>query len=390
MRQKKFGFETSQNLKELLAPHFELWKKKHGGDLNELAARCGVSSAYLSHVRRYGRVPSAPVLILLAFNLKIEGALLFHAAGVAEQFPYDRGLEITRPAEESNGLFSLKFNMDGFTETIRSIVRAEVRQRSVKDLLGNRPLRIGVNYHQYWMFESKTPPVNEKHGGLFPELCQMLGMALQKEVEFVHVPFANYIDLIAAGRIDMFGPTMIRPNLPVEILFSAPIYQLGISAVFRKRSTPDLKELPAPKSVEDLRSEAYKITVLQNSTPHLIVNTLLKRSDATILPCSSDQEGLERVLLKGIGRPAHIFVTNSITALDAARQHPRDLAPLFVERNTLLDLADNSIAIRPDWPELIPFINDAIRFVQARGGFYERLVKIQEGRYREVLELPGK
>jgi len=383
----KFGFETSSVLKELLTPHFEAWKRKHGGDLNELADRCGVTPAYLSHVRRYGRIPSSPVLILLAFNFRIDGPKLFQAAGLSKSFPYEAGLSIGRPEQDSEGLFSLKFNMEGFTDVIRSIVRSEVRRRSIKDLLGNRPLRIGMNYHQYWLFDFNRSAVGGKHLGVFPEFCQMLGVALQKEIEYITVPFSSYFEMLASGQIDLFGPTMIRPHLPVDILFSIPIYRLGISALFRQRPCPDLPELPAPKTLEDLQDSKYSITVLENSMPHLIVNTLLKRPDSTIITCSSDEEGIERITLRGIKRPAHVFVTNSVTALDAARQNPKDVAALFATRKTLLDLADDSIAIRPDWPEVVPVVNDAIRFLQARGGFSERMSKVHSGALREVVEL---
>ena len=387
VRQKKFGFETSQALKELLAPHFEQWKKKHGGDLDDLAALCGVSPAYLSHVRRYGRVPSVPVLILLALNFKIDGNKLFQAAEVTEPFPYAPGLQIAQPEQQNDGLLSVRFNMEGFADAIRNIVRSEVRQRSVKDLLGSRPLRIGLNSHQFWMFDSKTPPADGKYSGIFPEFCRMLGVALQKEIEISYIPFANYIEALSNGKIDLFGPTQLRPNLPVEILFTIPIYHLGVSAVFRKRETPELEALPVPKDVEALRDERYQITVLRNSTAHLICNTLLKRPDSSLIICSSDAEGIERVTLRGISRPAHLFISNSITAIESHRQTPKDLTLLFATQNTLLDLAENSIAVRPDWPEVLPVINDAIRFVHSRGGFSERLAKLGSGPYKEVMRL---
>ena len=98
----KFNFETSSALRALLADRFEDWRKKHGGDLSELAYRCGVSSAYLGHVRRYGRIPSTPVLILLAFNLRLDGQKLFDAAGIQDRFPYESGLEITKPNNDKD------------------------------------------------------------------------------------------------------------------------------------------------------------------------------------------------------------------------------------------------------------------------------------------------
>ena len=383
---KKFNFESSLALKQLLAPHFDAWKAKHGGDLNELAERCGVSTAYLSHVRRYGRIPGRPVLILLSLNFKIKGEDLFRAAGISDLFPYDAGLQIARPEQDSGGLFSLKFNMEGFTETIRSVVRSEIRQRNVKDLLGVRPLKIGVNYLEYWLFDKRQPPADEKHGGFFPEFCKMLGVALQKEVELVYVPFSRYMEMLSNGQIDIFGPTMHRPNLPVQIQFSHPIFRLGVSAILRKRTTPGLEEVPIPKKPADLHDDRYKIVVTRNSLPHLLANTLLKRPDSSLILCSSDEEGVDRVMLRGLSHPAHVFVTNSVLAIETAQSNPKDLTAIFASKDNLIDLADNTLAIRPDWPEVLPTINDAIRFLQSRGGLFNRLVDAHKGPLRDVVD----
>lgn len=383
---QKFNFEVSAGLKATLAEPFDNWRKRHGGDLAELADRCGVSTAYLSHVRRYGRIPSRPVLVLLAFNLKVDGQRLFDVSGIAEKFPYEPGLEITRPAADQDSLFSLRFNMDRFSESIRSIVRSEIRTRSVKDLLGSRPLRIGMNYHMFWMFGSKTPPPNDVHTGVFPELCTMLGLALQKEVQLVNVPFSSYMEMLKTGQIDFFGPTMIIPNLPDQVHFTTPLFRLGMSALLRKREHAELKELPAP-TLNDLRDEKYQIAVLKGSLPNLVVNTLLKRTDASLVLCSSDEEAIERITLRGISRPVHVFVTNSMTALTTAKGRPKDMALLFATRETRLTMAEVAIAVRPDWPELVPVVDDAIRFLYARGGVTERLDKLYSGESREVYEL---
>ncbi len=382
---RKFNFNTSSELKNYLSDPFDEWKRQHGGDLSELAHRCGVSNAYLAHVRRYGRIPSQPVTILLALNLKLDGQKLFDLAGFSERFPFEPGLQIARPSGADQGFFNFRFDMDGFGNTIRSIVRSELRQRSIRDVLGARPLRIGVNYHMFWMMGSRTPPISGKHTGPFVEIAEMLALALQKEVELINVPFSKYIDALSSGQIDMFGPTMIVPNLPEHILFSRPLFRLGASAVFRKREHPDLPKLPDP-TLEDLSDERYQIAVLKNSFLHLIANTRLKRSDATLVLCSSDEEAIERVTMRGVSRPAHVFLTNSMTALITARAHARDLSVHFVTRNSLIDLVEVGVAIRPDWPEIPVVINDAIRFLSERGVIAERLAKVYTDDFAKVVE----
>jgi ABC-type amino acid transport substrate-binding protein len=322
--------------------------------------------------------------MLLALNLRLDGQQLFRAAGIADEFPYEPGLQIARPPEDDESPFSFRFNMDSFSSSIRSIVRSEMKQRNVRDLLGSRPLRIGMNYLMYWVFDSEHPPANERHTGLFPEFCEMLGMTLQKQVELVYVPFSNYLEQLRSGHIDLFGPTMVVPNLPVQVNFSTPIFRLGISAIVRKRPDPSLPDLPIPTKPEQLSDVRFQITVNRNSLPHLITNTLLKRSDSTIIVGSSDDECVERVLMRGLQRPAHIFVTNSVRAIHEAKKHPKELAVIFHTRSTVLDFADVGMPVRPDWPEVVPVINDAIRFLQARGGLTERIMNLYKGELSEV------
>ena len=51
------NFDRSPELKSLFNSYYEKWRKNHGGNMEELARRIGVSSSYLGHISRYGRVP---------------------------------------------------------------------------------------------------------------------------------------------------------------------------------------------------------------------------------------------------------------------------------------------------------------------------------------------
>jgi hypothetical protein len=55
-----------------------------------------------------------------------------------------------------------------------------------------------------------------------------------------------------------------------------------------------------------------------------------------------------------------------------SREHPQELLPLFDDRATMIDICDNSFAIRPDWPEALPRINQALSFIMSSGGFSKR------------------
>jgi ABC-type amino acid transport substrate-binding protein len=382
----KLGFETSSRLKELFNQHFEVWRKKHSADLSDLAYKCGVSPAYLGHIRRYGRIPGRPVLILLAFNFKVSGQKLFEAASIHDNFPYADGLEITKPSQEENSLFSIKLNADALTDAIKAALRNEIKSRTAQELLGSRPLRIGLNYHMWWLFGSHNPPANAEHIGIFADVCRMLGTALQTEIELKHVPFSAYLDQMSKGQIDLFGPTMIAPNLPINVSFSNPLHSLGISALWRRKACPGLKNIQTPTSLDDLNNNDIKIAVTKNTLPHLVTNTRLNKNDTDLILCSSDEEGIERVTMKGLQRPAHIFITNSMTAYLTEKEHKTGLQLLFDSKETLIDLAETSFAIRPDWPEFAPQLNHALNFLLTRGGVSERLRKVFKGTTAEFVE----
>src|SRR5688500_7069954 len=134
---KKLEFETSKRLKTIFNESFDRWRKRNGAGLDELARRCGVSQAYLAHVGRYGRVPGKPVLYLLALNLEIDNpATILDAAGLNEDWPYSPGIGLNPKNMESSGLLSVRLDMNGFTDAVRTIIRSESKQRGIKDLVG--------------------------------------------------------------------------------------------------------------------------------------------------------------------------------------------------------------------------------------------------------------
>lgn len=379
-------FERSKKLKELIAEPLDHWKKSKG-DLNILADKCGITPSYLSQLRRYGRIPGRSVLILLAFNLGIDGQELFDAAGINSIFPYDRQKTIRDRSEEPDTVFSVKLNSDHFAGMVKNIIREEFRKKSLKDLLRGRPLRIGVNYHQFWLFDSVKPPKDNRHGGFFPDLCNMLAVALQHEVELIAVPYCEYLDKLSKGEIDLYGPTLIVPSLLQKVNYTNPFFQVGMSAVMRKREHTSLKQMPLPETFKDLMNKDYKIAVLKDAQAHLLTNTKLKRPDDSLILCSTDEECMERVALSGINNPAHLYIATSMIALLIAEADPDSYQPLFVSKNNMLDMIDNVIAVRQDWPELIPLLNESIDFLKSRGGLSDQLHEIHNGHYHDVVNI---
>jgi hypothetical protein len=387
---KAVEFETSSELKRLFSAELDAWRKRHRLSLDILSRRCGVSQSYLAHIGRYGRIPSKPVLILLAINFEMtEPESLFRAAGIKEPWPFDDSVALNRKEEQPDGLLSVKLDMGGFVDAIRAMVRTELRPRTLHTLLGGRPLRIGVNPTQPWFFEKTAAGELSLSQGIAGELYRMLQSSLQCEIETIVTPFSRYIDKLSAGEIDIYGPMMSSPHSRSNILFSLPVQRLGLSALFRERPCQGLTELTVPTSIDELIHGEYRIAVIRDSRAHLVANTHLKRSDHELLICTSDEEAVERITLKGVARPAHLFLCNSVLAHYVHAEHHEHLKLIFASPETIIDMCDNVFAIRPDWADALPALNDAIRFIMSGGGLRERIESLIGERFKGLIEVPS-
>lgn len=376
---KQVEFETSADLRRIFTREFESWREHHRLGLEELSARCGVSSSYLAHVGRYGRIPSKPVLLLLALNFGMKTpSELLSAAKLTDPWPFDPDSQISRRERASEGFLSVKLDMAGFVEAIKTVVREESRPRTLSDLLQGRPLRVGLNLTQPWLFATNARGEIDHTSGLLPQLCSLLENALRCKIVTSLVPFRGHIERLRRAEIDIFGPMLATPQNPSNILFSSPISRCGMSAIWRLRETQSLDSLALPTRWEALRDESYKIAVIRDSRAHLIANTKLNRTDETLIICDTIDEGVDRVLMRGISNPAHIFICSSINACRAMAAHPEDLQATFNESGTLLDVADNALAIRPDWPEAVPMINNALAFILGATGFSRQMFSIAQ------------
>jgi hypothetical protein len=276
--------------------------------------------------------------------------------------------------------------MAGFVEAIKTVVREESRPRTLNDLLQGRPLQVGLNLTQPWLFGTDSKGEIDYASGLLPQFCSLLENALRCKIVTSLVPFRGHIERLRRAEIDIFGPMLATPQNPSNILFSSPISRSGMSAVWRVRDTRSLEASSVPTRWEALRDTTYKVAVIRDSRAHLIANTKLNRRDETLIICDTIEEGVDRVLMRGISNPAHIFICSSINACRAAASHAEDLKLLFNTTDTLLDVADNALAIRPDWPEAVPMINNALAFILGSTGFSRQMLSIAQNYGPGLLE----
>lgn len=365
---KELQFKTSKLLKELFNTHFEKWDQENNGGYEELGRRCGLTGSYISQIGKYGRIPSKSALILLAFNFELkEPAQIFRAADIIDAWPYKKHMHLSSQSREADSFLSIKLDMDGLLSAMQLAIGKEFKPRTLKEILKGRSLTLGYNPFKFWLFESLERGIDGRFKGFLPEIKEMFEMSLQNKIEDTVINYGEYPKLFQKGELDMYGPIVVAPNLPTGVIFTNPLYRVGISLAYRLRPGKFLEELPLPKKPQDLLNQKYKIAVVKNSRAHLLCNTRFKRSDKELVLCNSTDEALDRTMMKGVSNPAHCFMVTSVDALAYESEHRRDIKALFTEKNNLIDLGETGIAVRADMPELVQALNESISFLTTTG-----------------------
>ena len=380
-------FETSAELKRVFVRELDAWRKQSHLGLHELSQRCGVSQSYLAHVGRYGRIPSKPVLLLLALNFGMaRPEELLKAANVTEAWPFDGALRLAPHDSPEEGFLSVKLNMRGLLDAIQGAIRSEAQPKSLTQLRAGRPLRIGLNFTQPWLFGRLQDGSPDSETGAVPELCRLLSHHLGCEVETIATPFDRYVERLCRGDIDIFGPLLVSPFCPAHIKFTLPTHRMGLSLLMRLRPTSGLAPLEPPSSIEDLLNRRYALAALKDSRAHHYCVTRLKRSEDSVIVCSSVEEALDRVLLRGVPRPAHLFVTNAMFAIQQAREHAGSLASIFAKPGQLLEMSDNAFAVRPELNDALGEINAAVKSAASSTNFQRAIGEVMSAGAEGLME----
>jgi hypothetical protein len=259
--------------------------------------------------------------------------------------------------------------MNGFASVIRDIVRAEVQPKRIDDLLGRRPLRVGLNRGQFFLFEEGKSTGEE---GFFPDLMRSLALSLHCEIEFRHVAHADFNEKLQSGEIDCFGPIYRSVPRLSQALFMKPFCTVPIAGIGRTKSAAQLVDLPLPKRIADLRKKEYVVAVHQDSMAHHFAISELGIPEERIVACEAPDEALERVMLSKIPRPAHLILADAPFAIRAKDEHGSAVAMLFEDGAGDLAYFEDTIAVRPDWPPLLGLLDQALDLLR-RGGALRRL-----------------
>jgi hypothetical protein len=212
--------------------------------------------------------------------------------------------------------------------------------------------------------------------GLFPELVRLLLVSLQCPYEIKAIDYRQALDKLPAGELDLYGPLYSTPKRLGKALYSDSFCHVNVGAVWRLKAVASIPNLPKPRNAEEFVGRGYDVAVLRDSATHDFAVTQLGLPESRLIVCDSPVETLERVTLKGIGRPAHLLLCDAPIALDLAKDHPTELEALFLDREKTLAAFENTIAVRPDWPQLQAFISDSLNFFRR-----ERTLKDIFGRH---------
>jgi ABC-type amino acid transport substrate-binding protein len=379
---KKLAFEQSPELKRTFNELSERWCRKYRLGIPDLAEKCGVSAQYLSHIGRYGRVPSKPILTLLALNLEAENPdALFRMAGVKDPWPYDRGIGLRPPAATENGLLSINLDMNGFANVIRDIVRAEVQPKRLADLLKGRALKFGLNRAQFFMFED-----GGSKEGFFVEMVRSLALTLNCEIEFLEVGHNAFLSELAEGRIDAYGPVYSTAQRHGQALLSKPFCGIPLAVLARQTESAGLNRLPLPRKIEDLGRRAYVFAVHRDSMAHHYARSVLAIPDERLILCEDAEEGIERILLARIPRPAHLLLTDAPFAEKALQGHRNELKRIPERPEVDAPMFQNTIALRPDWQSVPESLDQALDFLR-KGGAIQRILERSGGKHSKWIML---
>jgi hypothetical protein len=368
-------FEHSAELKRLFNQHLESWSHRQRMNLDELAQRCGVSTQYLAHIGRYGRIPGKPILILLALNFGLADASSFlRAAQVKDPWPYEPGIGLRAKGAVESGFLSLNLDMAGFTSAIRDIVRSEIKPRTLEELLAGRALKVGLNRGQFFLFDAARQGRSE---GFFPELMRLMALALHIEVEFIDIPHNGFTEALRSGTADLYGPVYYTTHRIGQALYTDPFCRVTVTGLGRVKTPAALAQLPLPKRLSDLRKKEYRIAVHADTMAHHFALTELGIPEDRLIPCELPEEALERVLMTDIPRPAHLLLTDAPYALKTHAQHKRETEVLFLDDSGRTAYED-TIALRSDWPAVVSVLNEMLEFMRRNGSLqrlYQRTIE---------------
>jgi len=218
-------------------------------------------------------------------------------------------------------------------------------------------LRVGMTGDQ--------PPLNVKSKagnliGLEVDLARVLASSMEVEAKFVVKPFAELLDALTSGEVDMVMSGMtITPKRNLKVAFVGPYIVSGKSILTKS------KTLAMADETGDINLETVRLAALEGSTSQRFVENMLPKAKLTK---SKDNTSAVRMVLD---EQVDALVADVETCLIAVLRYPEaDLATLAVP----LTLEPIGIAVPPNDPLFLNLIQNYIDMLDG-AGLLEELTK---------------
>jgi len=216
------------------------------------------------------------------------------------------------------------------------------------------PLRVGLN-------PEYPPLVFRKDGeltGIEPTMAREVGLLLEREVQFVELPFEQLIPALTGGEIDVvMSGLSVTAARSEQVAFTDSYLQIGQMAIIR---TADMVPFALPRA---LNKAGARVGVEADTTGAAYARESLPAAEITEF--RNPDEAFAALLAKRID----FFVHDAPTSWDLAQQPNSPLMSLFKP----LTSEKLAWAVRKDDTALLDALNRALRELADNG----RLAAIQ-------------
>ncbi len=207
------------------------------------------------------------------------------------------------------------------------------------DILDRRTIRIGVAEFVPWTMKTKSGELI----GFEIEVARKIASDMGVRPEFTVYEFEKLIPALQQGEIDVIaGGMAITPRRALQVNFSQPLANSGISIATNKDKTKNVK------SLKDLNDERFVITVVTDTLAHSVARTFFERANIKVYPTNvlAENEILED--------RAHAYVAsvpeiNFLALMNARKVDVPITEPIMA--------SSEGLAVKKGEQELLNFLN---------------------------------
>jgi polar amino acid transport system substrate-binding protein len=212
----------------------------------------------------------------------------------------------------------------------------------------------------YFLFEPTImeDPASGKLDGVFIDMIESIGRALDAKVVYHKVDLANFAAGLQSRQFDVcIGAVFATPQRATAVLFTRPIFYTGYTGVERKNATASFS------SWQDLDKSGLRVATKQGSAIDDFVRDNFKHAEIVRLTGPD----LTLPLAAVSAGQADVGLMNQVTVFTYLRAHPE-----LKEILTASPVAPTYFAwsVRPDDLRWLLFLNTAIDYMEDTSDLY--------------------